>query len=103
MENTSIRLDTSNENISYTNNNQNNPRKRTAALTAFKPPAYYRNKETDHESNKEHTVNKETPETNVHEENMTEEHSKEIGHRTGARQRTSRRITEKNNGNPSRK
>ena len=64
LENTSIRLDTSNENISYTNNNQNNPRKRTAALTAFKPPAYYRNKETDHESNKEHTVNKETPETN---------------------------------------
>ena len=31
-------------------------------LTAFKPPAYYRNQETDQESNKEDTVNNETPE-----------------------------------------
>ena len=38
----------------------------------------------------------ETPATNIHEENMTEERSEGIGHRTGARPRTSRRITEKN-------
>ena len=31
-------------------------------MTAFKPPAYYRNQETDQESNKEDTVNNEPPE-----------------------------------------